>query len=100
MIFTCLSPDIVAHEVTHAILDSIHPRFIENTNPDVPAFHEAFADIVALIAAVHHSTACRTSNCQDEGGICPNSAFSENWLLNLEMHYRGAVVPCEEPWER
>lgn len=49
VVFTCLSPDIIAHEVTHALLDSIHPRFIENTNQDVPAFHEAFADIVALL---------------------------------------------------
>jgi hypothetical protein len=49
LIFTCLSPDIVAHETTHAILDSIHHRYIEDTNLDVPAFHEGFADIVALL---------------------------------------------------
>jgi hypothetical protein len=49
LVFTCLSPDIVAHETTHAILDSIHHRYLEDTNADVAAFHEGFADIVALL---------------------------------------------------
>lgn len=49
LVFTCLSPDIVAHETTHAILDSIHHRYMEDTNLDVAAFHEGFADIVALL---------------------------------------------------
>lgn len=48
MVFTCLSHDIIAHEVTHALLDGSHGYFLEATNPDMLAFHEGFADIVAL----------------------------------------------------
>jgi hypothetical protein len=48
LVFTCLSHDVIAHECTHALLDGIHHYYQEQTNIDVPAFHEAFADIVAI----------------------------------------------------
>jgi hypothetical protein len=47
-VFTCLSHDIIAHETTHALIDSQKDYFAEPTSVDAPAFHEAFADIVAL----------------------------------------------------
>lgn len=48
MVFTCLSHDIIAHETAHALLDGLHRRFVEPSNPDALAFHEAFADIIAI----------------------------------------------------
>jgi hypothetical protein len=53
-IFTCLSYDIVAHETTHALLDGIHRYFVKSSNPDVLAFHEALADMVALLQHFSH----------------------------------------------
>ncbi len=47
-VFTCLSHDVIAHETTHALVDRLRPLFLEASNEDVLAFHEGFADLVAL----------------------------------------------------
>jgi hypothetical protein len=47
-VFSCLSHDIVSHEVSHALVHRLRPYFLEATNPDVLAFHEGFSDLVAL----------------------------------------------------
>jgi hypothetical protein len=47
-VFTCLSHDIIAHEMTHALVDRMRHYFREPSNHDVIAFHEGFSDIVAI----------------------------------------------------
>ncbi|CCE03518.1 peptidase M4 [Bradyrhizobium sp. STM 3809] len=54
-VFTCLSHDIIVHETTHAIVDGIREHFMEPTNVDVAAFHEAFADLAALFLHFSHN---------------------------------------------
>ena len=48
-VFTCLSHDIISHEVTHALIHRVRPMLLDQTNADVSAFHEAIADITAIL---------------------------------------------------
>ena len=48
IVYTCLSHDVLVHELTHAFLDAVRPNLMLPTDRDVLAFHEAFADLVAV----------------------------------------------------
>jgi len=77
IVFTCLSHDIIAHETTHALLDGLHPRFNEPSNPDVPAFHEAFADIVALFQHFTFPEAIRHQIARTRGDLRQQNLLGE-----------------------
>lgn len=82
IVHTCLSHDIIAHETTHALLDGIHPRFIENTNSDVHALHEAFADIVAIFQRFSHSSLLRHQIAATRGNL-----DAQNLLAKLAQEF-------------
>ncbi len=46
----CLSQDIVNHEAGHAFLHELRPLSLHPTGVDAAAFHEGFADILAILA--------------------------------------------------
>lgn len=46
------STDIVAHEVGHALLDSIRPDLFDSMFFEVNAFHEGFGDCIAVLLAL------------------------------------------------
>jgi hypothetical protein len=69
VVFSSLSHDIIAHETSHALLDGLHHRFREATNPDVLAFHEAFSDIVALFQHFTVAQALKHQIAQTRGDL-------------------------------
>lgn len=87
IVYTCLSHDIVAHEVTHALLDGLHKGFREPSNPDVLAFHEAFADIVALFQQFSNPDVLRNQLAAVRGDL-----YMESLLGNLAKQFGEATT--------
>jgi hypothetical protein len=95
-VFTCLSHDVIAHEVTHALLDGLHRYYLEDTNPDIHAFHEAFADIVAIFQhfsmpeALRHQIA-KTRGDLEQGNLLAELARQFGQALGQSRALRSAV---------
>jgi len=86
MVFTCLSHDIISHEMTHALVDGLHRRFIEPTNIDVWALHEAIADIVALFMHFTYPDVLRHQIAKTHGDL-----QSQNLLGELAYQFGQAI---------
>ncbi|MEK6154583.1 hypothetical protein WIW50_15035 [Flavobacteriaceae bacterium 3-367] len=86
LVFTCLSHDVISHEVTHAILDGIHRDYNNPTNPDMLAFHEAFADIVALFQHFTHPEVLRHEIANTRGNLA-----NQNMLGKLAQELGSAI---------
>lgn len=82
MVFTCLSHDVIAHETTHALLDGFHEHFMDASNPDVLAFHEAFSDMVALFQHFTFPEALKHQIARTKGDLA-----SENLLAQLATQF-------------
>jgi len=77
IVFSCLSHDIIAHETTHALLDGMHSRFTEANHRDTYAFHEAFADIVALFQHFSFPEVLRHQIARTRGDLSSHNLLGE-----------------------
>lgn len=75
-IFSCLSHDIIAHELTHALLDGLRVSFDQASNPDVSAFHEGFADLVALLQRFSYEKVVRSIIIETQGQLSKDSEWA------------------------
>lgn len=76
IIFTCLSRDIVAHEMGHAIIDGINPDLLDACTPQSLAIHEAIADLTACLMAFESHTLRKYVLKEKDGKIEDSSVFS------------------------
>jgi hypothetical protein len=81
-VFACLSHDIIAHELTHALLDGLRAEFGRSVSPDTAAFHEGFADIVALFQRFSYEGVVKNA-IRATGG----TLTGENFLYELLQQF-------------
>lgn len=77
LICTTLSHDIIAHETTHALLDGLRSAFLSPTNVDVPAFHEGFADLVALFLHFTYADVVEQALRESRGSFARGSLLTD-----------------------
>jgi hypothetical protein len=70
------SPDVVRHELGHAVLDALRPQLFNVADPEAAAFHESFGDMSAILCALQDETMRRTVIAETQGHLNVNSRLS------------------------
>ena len=87
-VYTCLSHDIVTHELGHAVLDGLKPYYNEISSPATAGFHEYFGDACALTSALSHREICVEVAGRQNGDLS-----APNIISNIAQEFGNAVSP-------
>lgn len=90
-VFSGASPDILLHEMGHAILDSLKPQLFDVASQEAAAFHESFGDICAILGALQLPS-LRTAILDDTGG-----RLGRNSRLSRIAEQLGAAIRAQSP---
>jgi hypothetical protein len=77
IVYTADSVDIVAHELGHAVLDTMRPDFWSSQGLEVWGFHEAFADISAVVTVMLHDEMIEYALKKTDGNLRKSNAISK-----------------------
>jgi hypothetical protein len=98
-VFSGASPDVVCHELGHAILDAVKPELFNTMSLEAPAFHEGFADISSMLSALQLPS-LRDFVLQQTGGqLNSNSRLSQlarqlGWAIRVQVDPTAVDSDC------
>ncbi|MBQ7501754.1 hypothetical protein IJT93_03425 [bacterium] len=96
LIYSGTSGEVVSHEVGHAMLDGLHPEYLQGWSPDPRGFHEHFADMTGFMMATQDEDTCNLV-AQETGGDMhkPNSLALTGEELGVAIgHNSGSPRNC------
>jgi hypothetical protein len=70
------SPDVVCHEMGHAILDTLKPQLWDAASHEAAAFHESFGDMSAILSALQLQSLRSAILADTAGNLYRNSRLS------------------------
>lgn len=91
-IWTCLSHDIIAHELGHAILDSFRPMYVYAEEPDTGALHESLGDLLSLFSALEHKSVVERLY-RESGGDMNNPSLITGLAEEFGIGLQGVNFP-------
>lgn len=76
VLFSGESPDVVCHELGHAVLDAIRPELWDTVTAEAAAFHESFGDMSALLCDLQLESVRREVLSETGGRLYQSSRLS------------------------
>jgi hypothetical protein len=95
-VFSGESPDVVCHELGHAVLDSLKPQLFDAASMEVAAFHESFGDMSALLSALQLPSV-REGVLAETGGVLRRASRLSRLAEQLGWAIRQSVPSAVEP---
>jgi hypothetical protein len=95
-VFSGESPDVVCHELGHALLDSFKPQLFDAASMEVAAFHESFGDMSALLSALQLPSV-REGVLAETGGVLRRASRLSRLAEQLGWAIRQSAPSAVEP---
>src|SRR5262245_16901087 len=94
-VFSGESPDVVCHELGHALLDSVKPQLFDAASIEVAAFHESFGDMSAILSALQLPS-LREGVLAETGGVLHRASRLSRLAEQLGWAIRQSVPSAVE----